>query len=66
MKTVKARQGGFFDPVTGLALLALFGVTGVAIESTQSAGPVDTVETQLRVSCAETGTAVVQEDFQCN
>jgi len=33
MKTLNAKQLGFFDPVTGLALLLIFGITGVTVSS---------------------------------
>jgi len=36
MKTLNAKQLGFFDPVTGLALLLIFGVTGVAVTSAKT------------------------------
>lgn len=33
MKTLNAKQLGFFDPVIGLTLLLVFGMTGVATSS---------------------------------
>lgn len=39
MKTLNAKQLGFFDPVTGLALLLIFGVTGVAVTSAKTDQP---------------------------
>ena len=66
MKAATTKQFGFLDPISGLALLAIFSLTGVAIESTQPADSVAAVETPYQVACTETGTAVVQEDFHCD
>jgi hypothetical protein len=66
MKAPNIKQRGFFDPVTGLALLTIFGFTGAAIESTIPANPANTIEAQHQVACVETDTAIVQEDFHCN
>jgi hypothetical protein len=66
MKTVNTKQRGFFDPVTGLVLLSIFGLTGAALESVHPASPADATKTQHQVACAETGTTIVGEDFHCN
>ena len=66
MKAATTKQFGFLDPISGLALLAIFSLTGVAIESTQPADSAVAVETQYQVACTETGTSVVQEDFHCD
>jgi hypothetical protein len=56
MKAVTRKQLGFFDPVTGLALLAIFGLTGTAVNSAYP------VEPQQQVTCIEADNAVVQEN----
>ena len=66
MKTVNAKQRGFFDPVTGLVLLAVFGVTGAAIETTIPDSPANAIEAQHQIACVETDTAIAQEDFHCS
>ncbi len=66
MKNVNTKQNGFFDPVFGLVLLAVFGVTGAAIESSHSPNAEASVEVQHQVACAETGSTVVQEDYLCH
>jgi hypothetical protein len=63
MKAPTVKQLGFFDPITGLALLAVFGLTGAAIESTT---PADSIQAQHQIACAETATTVAQEDFSCD
>jgi hypothetical protein len=59
MKTLNAKQLGFFDPVIGLTLFAIFSLTGAAVNSA------NTVESQQQVVCTETNKTVVQEDSQC-
>ena len=66
MKVLNVKQLGFFDPVFGLALLAIFGVTGVAVNAAHTTNPAEAIETQHKVACAETDTTIVQEDFLCN
>ena len=66
MKTVNSKQRGFFDPISGLTLLAIFSLTGAAIETTNTADSATAAETQYQVACTETGVAIVQEDFHCN
>jgi len=58
MKTLNAKQLGFFDPVTGLALLLIFGVTGVAVTSAktdQSQQETVNIETVKTVTTSQTG-----------
>ena len=59
MKTLNAKQLGFFDPVIGLTLLAIFSLTAAAVNSAK------TVESQQQAVCIETNKTVVQEDSQC-
>ena len=66
MKTVNTKQRGFFDPVTGLVLLGIFGLTGTAIESTIPADTAVATETQYQVACMETDTRTMREDFHCS
>ena len=58
MKTLNAKQHGFFDPVTGLALLLIFGVTGVAVTSAktdQSQQETVSTETVKTVTTSQAG-----------
>lgn len=66
MKAVNVKQRGFFDPVSGLVLLAVFGLTGTAIESTIPTDSANASETSYQVACVETDSSIVREDFQCN
>lgn len=66
MKTENAKQRGFFDPVSGLVLLGIFGLTGAAIESTVPADSAVARETQYQVACMEANPNTMREDFSCN
>jgi len=58
MKTLNAKQLGFFDPVTGLALLLIFGITGVAVTSAktdQSQQETVSIETVKTVTTSQAG-----------
>jgi len=58
MKTLNAKQHGFFDPVTGLVLLLIFGVTGVAVTSArtdQSQQETVSIETEKAVTTSQAG-----------
>jgi hypothetical protein len=58
MKTLNAKQLGFFDPVTGLVLLLIFGVTGVAVTSAktdQSQQETVSIETVNPVTTSQAG-----------
>jgi len=59
MKSLNPKQSGFFDPIFGLALFAIFSLTGLAVSSAKS------VEQQLQVACADTDQSVKQEDSRC-
>jgi hypothetical protein len=58
MKTLNTKQLGFFDPVTGLVLLLIFGITGVAITSAKTDQPQQetvSIETAKTVTTSQAG-----------
>jgi hypothetical protein len=60
MKNVKTKQLGFFEPVSGLTLLIIFGLTAVGINSTK------TSDSQQETACVESANTAVQKDTRCN
>ncbi len=65
MKVLNVKQNGFFDPVFGLTLLAIFGLTGVAVNSAHYTNSADESRAQHQVACIETDATIVREDFHC-
>ena len=58
MKALNAKQLGFFDPVIGLTLLVLFGMTGAAVNSAYTAES----EIELQTASVETEQTIVEKN----
>jgi hypothetical protein len=56
MKALNVKQLGFFDPVIGLTLFVLFGLTGAAVNSTH------TVESEIQTASTETEQTMVENN----
>ncbi|MDH5353806.1 MAG: hypothetical protein OEY09_05105 [Gammaproteobacteria bacterium] len=55
MKTLKNKQFGFFDPITGLTLFLIFGLTTVAVN------PAKPHESNQTTACVEKSICDMQE-----
>jgi hypothetical protein len=60
MKTVNKKQLGFFDPVTGLTLLIIFGLSAAGINAAK------TSDAEQQAASIETAETVAQADFRKN
>ena len=58
MKVLNAKQHGFFDPVIGLSLFVLFGLTSVAVNSAYTGES----EIELQTANVETEQTMVEKN----
>jgi hypothetical protein len=58
MKALNLKQLGFFDPVIGLTLFVLFGITGVAVNSAHTGES----EIELQTASVQTEQTIVENN----